>query len=564
MTILPATSARSLKGLARAALMASAVLSSLAAQPAAAQSNIQTDSTLPTVDRDRPDRTQPILQHPAAPPAALPGSSVAVAAAPTQTLLTRVHFDGASLPHDLLARVAAPYIGKPITPENLQALATAVGTYYAKSDIAFYAVVIPAQTPTGGVLTLKVTEGAIVQYTLNGKEHGKATPRIAEQIARLMHERPLRKSGLDRAMTAMRALPDQTATAQMRQIGSSGDLVLDLTTHRKVADVKLTFDNTGVANVISAFQAQVEVQVNNTLHDGDRFSVASYLPLYPGRYQFYSSSYSVPLNASGLSLGLSAAHLFTKTEDQTTGGTATLGGISLSYPIIRSTKTNLAVTTSLDGINSSNYYLDTAFGSYHTRVVRLGVGYSHADERNGYALGVVLSHGIDALGAEAFTGFSQNGFAKANAQAMVVHALNKHLSVKVVAHGQYSSSLLPVTERQVLGGPDAGLAFQLGTLTGDKALTGSTELSWALPSKAKPLAGTSLFAFVDGGVAGTVARPYYGLPAENYSLGSAGAGIRFKLIKKLTASVALAVPVKRPDQAYSQRARAFVTLGTTL
>ena len=192
----------------RKALLATAVLCGLAAQSVVAQpttpSSIQNDSTLPTLDRDRTDRTQPILPRAAPPPAGLPGSSVSVAAAPSQTLLTHVRFDGASLPPALLARVAAPFVGKPITPENLQALASAVGAAYAKSEVAYYAVMIPPQTPTGGILTLRVTEGSIVQYVLNGKEHGKATPRIAEQIARLMHERPLRKSGLDRAMTAIR------------------------------------------------------------------------------------------------------------------------------------------------------------------------------------------------------------------------------------------------------------------------------------------------------------------------------------------------------------------------
>jgi hemolysin activation/secretion protein len=548
------------------ALMAAAMFCAMATQTAAAQpttpSSTQNDSTLPTLDRDRTDRTQPILPRPA-PPASLPGSSVSVTATPSQTLLTRMQFEGASLPPALLAHVAAPFVGKPITPENLQALASAVGTAYARSDVAYYAVMIPPQTPTGGILTLRVTEGAIVQYILNGKEHGKATPRIAEQIARLMHEKPLRKSGLDRAMTAIRELPDQTVTAQMRQIGTSGELVLELTTHRKVADVKLTFDNSGVANVISAFQAQVEVGVNNVLHDGDRLKVSAYLPLYPNRYQFYSAGYTVPLNADGLSLGLSAAHLYTKTEDQMTGGTATLGGITLTYPVIRSTKTNLTLTTSLDGINSSNYYLDTAFGSYRTRVVRLGAGFSRADDRNGYALGLVLSHGIDALGAQAFTGFSQNGFAKVNAQAVVVRGLTKKLSLKLTARGQYSTSLLPVTERAVIGGPDAGQAYQIGILTGDKAATGSAELSWTLPVKSRLLGGTALFTYVDGAVGGTVARPYYGLPADSFSLASAGAGVRFKLLGKLTASVQLALPVKRPSDAYSRRARAFVTIGST-
>jgi len=548
-------------------LIVMALLSAVTARPAAAQTSaptsIQNDSTLPTLDRDRTDRAQPALPGPASPPAHLPGSSVSVAATPSQTLLTSVHFDGASLPAASLARVAAPFVGKPITPENLQALATAAGAAYAKSDIAYYAVMIPAQTPIGGNLTVRVTEGAITQYTLNGKDSARATPRIAEQIARLMRERPLHKSGLDRALTAIRQLPGQTVTAQMRQIGTTGNLVLDLTTHRKVAEVKVTLDNSGVANVIQAFQAQVEVGVNNVLHDGDQLRVSSYLPLHPDRYQFYSAGYTAPLNADGLSLGLNAARLHTRTEDQSTAGNATLAGITLTYPVIRSSRTNLSLTTSLDGINSSNYYLDTAFGSYRTRVVRLGAGFSRADERNGYALGLVYSHGLDALGAQAFTGFSQNGFSKANAQAVVVHELAKKLSLKVTLHGQYSTSLLPVTERAVIGGPDAGRAFEIGILTGEKAATGAAELSWALPVKSRVLAGTSIFTFVDGALAGTVARPAYALPAASYSLASAGGGVRFKLLGKLTASVELAVPVKRPSDTYSNRARAFVGVGTT-
>jgi hemolysin activation/secretion protein len=566
----PSARPRTINAARRIALLATAMLSGLCALPAAAaqgtQSSLQGDprlDTLPTVDRDRVDRTQARLPTPAGPPPALPGSSVSVSAGPSQTVLTKVRFEGVSLPGAWLARVAAPFLGKPITPDNLQALATAVGNAYAKSDIAYYAVMIPPQTPAGGVLTLRVTEGRITQYTLNGTAGGKATPRIAEQIARLMHAKPLRKSGLDRALTTMRALPGQTVTAQMRQIGTTGDLILDLTTHRKVADVKVTIDNSGVANVIQAFQAQVEVGINNVLRDGDRLRVSSYLPLHPDRYQFYSAGYTVPLTAGGLSLGLNAAQIYTRTNDQSSTGKATLGGLTLTLPVLRSSKTNLSLTTSLDGLNSSNYYLDTAFGDYRTRVLRLGAGFSRADDKNGYALGLVVSHGLDALGARAFTGFSQNDFTKVNAQAVVVRSLNRKLTLKVTAHGQYSSSLLPVTERAIIGGPEAGRAFQIGTLTGEKAATGMAELSWTLPVKARALAGTSVFTFVDGAVGGTVARPYYGLAADSFSLASAGGGLRLRLLGKWTASAELAVPIKRPSDAYSRRARVFVSLGST-
>ena len=557
------------RSIGRFALFAAALLAGLGAQSAMAQQaglpGIQTDSRLdpsPTVDRDRSDRTEPRLPPPAGGPA-LHGSSVSVAAAPSQTSLTNVRFVGVSLSPAILLRVARPFIGKPITPANLQELATAVGQAYASSDIAYYAIMIPPQTPTNGVLTVKVTEGAITQYTLNGKPAAKATPRIAEQIARLMHEKPLLKSGLDRALTLIRELPGETVSVQMRQVGTTGDLILDMTSHRKVADVKITIDNTAIANVIQAFQAQVDVGFNNVLHDGDRFHVSSYLPIHPNRYQFYTAGYSVPLTASGLSLGFNAAHLYTKTTDSSAVGKATLGGMTLTLPVIHGSKTNLSLTGALDGTDSSNYFLDTAFGSYRTRVARLGAAFSKADARNGFAVSVVASHGLGILGAEAFTGFSQEGFTKVSGQAVVVRSVGKSVTIKATTHAQYTTSLLPVIERQVLGGPDGGRAFDIGSLTGDKAVTGSIETSYTLPIKSKLLRGTAVYAFVDGALAGTIARPYYNLPADNFSLASAGGGVRIRLLNKWTGSVEVAVPVKRPSAAYSQRARVFFGVGTT-
>jgi hemolysin activation/secretion protein len=521
-------------------------------------------STLPTVDRDRSDRTSPVV--PAAPANAprLPDSttSIAVTTAAITATLTRVKFEGTTLPQPFLTAAIKPYLGKPITPENLSALATAVGTAYSKSDIAYYAVMIPAQVPTGGILIVRVTEGAVTQYTLNGAANAKATPRLAAQIRHIMADRPLRKSTLERAISLMRDLPGQTLNAQMRQIDTSGALVIDLTAKRKFANVAVTFNNDGVANVINSFQAQVAVTGNNLLRDGDRTTVSSYLPIHPDRYQFYSASHSTPIGENGLQLGVNGAYLRTRSDGpQSVVGTAKLAGVTLSYPIVRSYKTNLSAIASLDGVDSSNYFLDTRFGDYKARAARLGLNWSKSDEKNGYAVSAVVSQGLDALGAKAFTGFSEKSFTKGNVQAIAVRTIAKDLTVKVSIRAQYSKDQLPATERIPIGGPGAGRAFRSGTIAAEKAVAGLIEVNWSLPAKAKFLKGTTLFAFADGAVAGTVARPVYGIPADNFSLASVGAGVRVAVGAKWRASVEVAVPVKRPEPYYSRKARLFVGLG---
>ncbi len=89
------------------------------------------------------------------------------------------------------------------------------------------------------------------------------------------------------------------------------------------------------------------------------------------------------------------------------------------------------------------------------------------------------------------------------------------------------------------------------------------ELAWTLPAKSKLLKGTSLFAFADGAVAGTLARPLYGLPVDNSSLASAGVGIRVAIASKWRATAEVAIPVKRPESYYSRKARLFLGFGRT-
>jgi hemolysin activation/secretion protein len=475
--------------------------------------------------------------------------------------LTSVRFEGASLSQVFLNAAIKPYIGKTIAPEMLAALATAVGTAYSKSDIAYYAVMIPAQVPTGGVLIVRVTEGTVTQYTLNGVANGKLTPRIAAQIRHLMADRPLHKSVLERAISLMRDLPGQTLDANMRQIDTAGGLAIDLTAKRKRANIAITLNNDGVANVINSFQAQVAVTGNNLLRDGDRTTVSSYLPIHPGRYQFYSASHSTPIGESGLQFGLNGAYLRTKSDGLDIIGTAKLGGATLSYPIIRSYKTNLSATASLDGVNSSNYFLDTRFGDYKARAARIGLNWSKSDDKNGYAVSAVVSQGLNAFGAKAFTGFSEKSFTKANVQAIAVKTIAKDLTLKVTTRAQYSKDQLPSTERIAVGGPGAGRAFRNGTIAAEKAVAGMIEVDWSLPAKAKLLKGTTLFAYADGAVGGTVARPVYGIPADNFSLASVGAGVRVTVSGKWRASVEVAVPVKRPETYYSRKARLFFGFG---
>lgn len=543
------------------ALLGLSLASPLAAQtPAAA--DIQADrAQAPVIDRDRTDRVVPTL--PGVPRVSIPRPAFNVAAAAAAVNLTQIRFAGSSLPLETLEAITTAYRGQALTQDVLKAIVEAVGKVYARSDIAFYSVAIPAQRLEQGVLTVQVVEGAVKQYSIKGLPDDAPTELVKAHIARIMRSTPLRKSVLERSLSLMRDMPGQTVEASVRQLDAAGSLALDLTLRRRPFHLGIAIDNNGVSNVTSAFQAQATVTANNLLREGDTTKVSSYLPLHPDRYQFYTISHATPIASNGMTATVTAARLKSRSRNATLGdidGRATLAGISLSYPVIRSYKTNLSVSASLDGIDSSNYYLDTRFGDYRSRAIRFGASFSRSTEKTGYAMTAVVSRGLDILDAKAFTGFTEKDFTKVNVQTVVVNAITKNLIAKLTTNAQYSRDKLPVTERLALGGSGAGRAFRVGTVTADRGATGTAELSWTLPLPKSRIKGTSVFAFVDGGLGRTEARPFYGIAAEKFSLASAGGGVRLQL-GKVRLGVEVAVPIDRPGPGYSRKARLFGSFG---
>lgn len=514
----------------------------------------------PPLDRDRADRIVPVLPVPQQTPPRTT-TSVDVAATPaSEVLLTKVVCRGSTLPAAEIDRAVAPFHGLPLTKDTLQKVAAAIGEVYARSDIAFYSVSIPGQVPTAGLLTLDATEGRVVEYHLANPTSSTPMKLIAGSMQRIMRDSPLKKSTLERALSILRDIPGQTVDVKVRQLPQQGELALDLTVKRKQLQIGLMLDNGGVANVVDGVQAQVSVTGNGLFRDGDTTRVSAYLPFNPDRYQYYSLSHTTPLGSNGLSLTATASHLRTKSRGLNILGRATTGGLTVSYPLVRSYKTNMTVSASLDGVDSSNYYLDIRFGDYKSRTARLGLSYSRLNTKTGYGLTTVVSQGLNALGAKAFTGFSDAKFTKVNAQAVVAHSLTPRLTAKMTVRGQYSNDKLPVTERFSLGGRGGGLAFRAGDITADRAAAGSLEVAWQLPAKSPVLQNVSLFTYVDGATGRSLARPAYNIAAQDYSLASAGGGARLAL-GKWTASAELAVPIKRPNERYSKAPRFLFGIG---
>ncbi|MEJ2132989.1 MAG: POTRA domain-containing protein, partial [Gammaproteobacteria bacterium] len=93
-------------------------------------------------------------------------------------LLNEVRIDGATaVPVETLQERATPYVGREITGAQIFELARVLTAVYRNAGYILSQVIVPPQTVTDGILTLRVIEGYVAEVFVEGD------PRVANTLA---------------------------------------------------------------------------------------------------------------------------------------------------------------------------------------------------------------------------------------------------------------------------------------------------------------------------------------------------------------------------------------------
>lgn len=493
------------------------------------------------IDQGRADRIPvPDLPQPQAEPVVRSDAAselTRVDATGNDRPIAGIRFDGARVPAPV-AQAAETFINRPANGQALKQLAAAMSDAYAKSDIALYTIAIPDQDLSSGTVVVQVAEGFIedVVYPKG------ASPLMRAYAERLRAIHPLTRSVMERQLSLMRDVTGATVTAQLLRGQKAGGVILSLTIARKTVDARISYDNSR-SPLLGRGKFDAEVTLNSVLRDGDQTRLTGQIARDLHSFAYVALAHSTPLGASGLKLNLSGAYLKTNVESFDLQGNATAGGISLSYPLIRSYRRNLILSGGIDMVNSNSALYGTVLSSDRIRTGRLSAGYSNAGTKTVLTAGATVSKGLGILGDRGTSGQSDPRFTKVNATAGYDRALGKRLVIRLRGMAQYSGDQLPATERMAIGGADYGRAFDTAALTGDSGFAGSLELA-VRPLRSKRLGGTEVYGFVDH------ARVYIndriGFPASQWNLGSAGGGVRFAYSDFASVNVEVAKSINEP------------------
>jgi hemolysin activation/secretion protein len=512
-----------------------------------------------TTEEGRADRARPATPSPAPAPTAQ-GQVLATAPAFTPFVLKGLQVDGSSLPQAVLHQAAQPYVGREITEADLVKIADAVGKLYAASDIALYTVLAPRQSGEGGLARLVAIEGFISDIKVTSGERGPPPSLTRAYGDRLLAEKPLTKSGLQRYVGLMRDIPGASIDVQLLQGARPGAVRLAVTTEIKRFQTTLSVNNRGAA-FLGRTQIEASVSANSLFREGQQTRLTLAAPTEWERFQYVAISHSEPLGASGATLTVSGGHISTKPKiaGYEIDGSATTGAILLGYPVIRGNTRNLYASASLDGVDSDNALFGRRISREQTRVARVAATLVEQSPKMSASAGATLSQGVDGLGAQASPLGGKSDFSKINAQANYTQVAGTFV-VRLSANAQYSSSRVPGPEQYALGGAQFGRAFASAVISGDSGYAGSVELAWRPAKTPKPIVGSELYGFADHGEVWSKARP---AGSRSMALASAGVGARLAWAGRGMIELEVARPIDSPP-GVSQGTQLMINLRSLL
>ena len=506
------------------------------------------------VDRTRADRVErPVVQ----PTKRIKAPTAHIASDGATVAITGIRFRGAKAPAPV-AKAARHFLGRMATRETLQALAAALSDRYGDSDVALYTITIPEQDFAGGLVVIGLTEGRIARASV--KAPAGTHPLLRARLAPLLAEAPLSRKTFERQFSLIQATPGLTIEPDFQDPDANGALALVVTPKQRHRKVSIGFSNRGV-DLLGSGQFDAKADFYGLARDGDQLSFAASAASDFRRYRYGSAAYTVPLSASGLALTASGAYLETRPQGTASTGRAKLAGVTLAYPLVRDFHHAADLTFGVDGLDSDNALFGNLIATERTRAVRAAASWSVTRAKRSLSVAGSLSQGLAILGARVTAPTAETGFLKGTATLGIAQQIGKRLAARITASGQYSRDRLPAAERFSIGGEAIGRAFDTAILTGDKGAGGLAELAYR-PLKRGKLAQSEIYGFADGGVIGV--RPRGVVSGANYSLASAGVGIRARYLEKAELGLEAARSVDDPYPGYADDWRISVAWKVSL
>jgi len=422
--------------------------------------------------------------------------------------LKNIQFKGVTILGDMeLKELVSPFIGVPMSYEQMLEIGMAVENYYRKNNYLARAI-LPPQDLTDGVLTVDVIESVFSKIEV--EQELADLPNTEQHVTNLIQaQQPtgelLNTKALDRGLALANEIPGLSVKGSLRQGREAGETELLLELYRgRTRQAELTADNGG-----SRSTGAIRLLASMTwLNPSDLADMLSIVAVHTRGSDYARLAYSIPVGTDGWRMGMNVSSMNYEVVVGDQGmvgavGRAVTQGLEWVYPLLRSDSASATVTLNADqkvfknisaqGLLMSDYSAQVVSGqvSGFYRDLNPGGGtgtYSVQVTRGNLNLAGSLNEQTDASGPQS-AGF----YSKLRVNGTWQEALSTQTSAFISFTGQLANKNLDTSEKMQLGGMNGVRAYPTGEGSGADAQLVQLELRHNLEN------GLMLTGFYDWG-----------------------------------------------------------------
>jgi len=537
-----------------------AILAIVSTSPVQAQTNpAAVERTIPQLDARR-----------TGPPSRLPAPAAPIEGAQVEGtfVLGAVNIEGATVfsPSELAASFE-PYLAMRVGQAELNKIVADITDRYRRAGYLLSYAVLPEQSVESGIVSIRVIEGLISSVRVVGDARlASAVRPVAE---RLMSDRPLRAASLERSLAIIRDLPGVTvkdATLARSEADPARNELTVTIRGRRIRGVAYTDNRGTVAG--ARMRGYSSISYASLLVPGDEAQLDLFsIPSDDFRYNYAQVKASIPLNADGLRLAVSASrgHQLDRLAGPDQHGSVRQLIGEILYPFISSRTQEVTGHFSITDWKSRERRGGVTFQGDRLQVVRAWLEIAHVgkdrlDARLGISRGLGLGSVTRPGDPLASRPFGSPTFTKLNADIQYVTPVKDRFFLRFDGSAQFSTKSLLIAEEFALGGSRIGRAYDFNEATGDDGVGAMAELNYRISDmKSGLVKSVDLFGYADGGGAFRK-RSSPGLARERW-LASVGGGMRFSALG-MSWSGELGLPLHRAHS--GRHVRAFFSVARAL
>lgn len=440
-----------------------------------------------------PTSSGQILQQVTRPTAEAPSSKLDLTIQPqakntpqsaTRFLVRSIEITGnTELPTELLHAVVASNEGKELSLGDLDALALRIGDIYHKHGFPLATAYVPAQTVKDGVVRIDVAEARYGVVTVNNQSY--VSDRVLKaSLAPLKSDQPVTEDALARSLLLLSDIPGATTNSTLRpgqEVGTS-DLQVDVTPQSRY------FGDVGLDNFAAQYTGDVRATgsftINSPLGQGDLLdfdAVTSGSGMKYGR-----GEYRYRLNGYGTTMGIAVSGLDYRlggdARNLDAHGTASVGSVFLSQPIIRNTQGNLYAMVEYDhrrlddrvdviGLDNDRHIDRWSATLVGDQIDATGV----TNARISVDYGRLFTDNFQTAFFDYFGPRTAGSYTKFEFSISRLQQINPTNALYLGFSAQTANKNLDSSEQFFLGGPDSVRGYDIGVIAGAIGNLGTVE-----------------------------------------------------------------------------------------